>query len=147
MAIAKKMMSLFDITEMFFSTEPSLDINWHIVSWGDMVLDFSQIAPEVRRHGYLRITHMSKPNHFCHTSLHTYWYKNVTILRLFRGGGGIFKHSSRIMIWECVRIVSKVIRSKYCWRRHTMHGNIVFSTHYVLVRNKAEVTLSACVQR
>ena len=43
-----------------------------------------------------------------------------------------WKHSSRLVIWGCFSIVSNVIWYNYCCRRHTMHGNMVFSTHYIL---------------
>ena len=32
MAVAKKLESLFDITQIVFLAEPSLHINWHIIS-------------------------------------------------------------------------------------------------------------------
>ena len=72
-----------DITKMLFLTEPSLDINWHIVSY----------------HHYTRI------------DFGLVCVQNVMRLsRLFRGC--LFcKHSSRLMIWKCFNIVSNVIRS------------------------------------
>ena len=49
---------------------------------------------------------------------------------LFRGF--LFsKHSSRLMIWECFSIVSNVIRFNYGYTTHTIHSNMVFSTHYM----------------
>ena len=43
-----------------------------------------------------------------------------------------WKHSSRLVIWRCFSIVYNVIWYNYCRRRHTMHGNMLFSTHYIL---------------
>ena len=51
--------------------------------------------------------------------------------RLFRGSL-FFKNSSILMIWGCFTIASNLIRSMYCCSRHTMHANMVFSTHYIL---------------
>ena len=51
--------------------------------------------------------------------------------KLFRGFL-FLKHSSRLMIWECFCILSNLILFNYCCRRHTMHGNMVFCTHYLL---------------
>ena len=46
--------------------------------------------------------------------------------RLFRVSL-FLENGSILMIWGCFSIVSNVIRSNYCCRRHTMHGNMVFS--------------------
>ena len=97
-----------------------------------MELNFSQIAPNVNHHGYLQVTALSWQNYCWHKQRHAYWYKTVMRLsRLFRGL--LFsKHSSRLVIWGCLSIVSNVIWYNYCCGRHTMHGNMLFSTHYIL---------------
>ena len=46
--------------------------------------------------------------------------------RLFRVSL-FLENGSILMIWGYFSIVSNVIRSNYCCRRHTMHGNMVFS--------------------
>ena len=97
-----------------------------------MELDFSQIAPKVNHPGFLQVAALSMHNLCLHTQSHAYWYKNVMHLsRLFRRLL-FWKHSSRLVIWGCFSIVSNVIWYNYCCRRHTMHGNMVFSTHYIL---------------
>ena len=111
-----------------------------------MELDCSQMALEVSHHGYLLVTHLTTQEHCCHTSFHAYWYMNVMrssrLLRvsLFLGNGSI------LMIWGCFSIVSNVIRSNYCCRRHTMHGNMVFSRDSIFpTHNKADVYLDAAL--
>ena len=97
-----------------------------------MELDFSQMAFEVNHHGYLLITHLTTQEHCCHTSFHAYWYMNVMwSSRLFRVSL-FLENGSILMIWGCFSIVSNVIRSNYCCRRHTMHGNMVFSRDSIL---------------
>ena len=92
-----------------------------------MELDFSQLALEVSHHGYLLVTHLTTQEHCCHTSFHAYWCMNVMrSSRLFRVSLFV-ENGSILMIWGCFSIVSNVIRSNYCCRRHTMHGNMVFS--------------------
>ena len=97
-----------------------------------MELDILQIAPKVNHHGYLQVTALSRQNYCWHIQRHAYWYDNVMRLsRLFRALL-FWKHSSRLVIWECFSIVYNLIWYNYCCRRHTMHGNMVFSTHYIL---------------
>ena len=66
-----------------------------------------------------------------HTPPHAYRYKIVIrssrLLRRFL----FLKHSSRLMIWGCLSIVSKVSRSKYCCRRYTIQGYIGFYAYFV----------------
>ena len=50
--------------------------------------------------------------------------------RLFRVSL-FLENASILMIWGCFSIVSNVIRSNYCCRRHTMHGNMVFSRDFI----------------
>ena len=98
-----------------------------IDSYGVMELDFSQMALEVSYHSYLLVTHLTTQEHCCHAPLHAYWYMDVMrSSRLFRVSL-FLENGSILMIWGCFSIVSNVIRSNYCCRRHTMHGNMVFS--------------------
>ena len=101
-----------------------------------MELDFSQMELEVSHHGYLLVTHLTTQEHCCHTSFHAYGYMNlVRSSRLFKVS--LFLENGSILM-----IVSNVIRSNYCCRRHTMHGNMVFSRDSIF-HNKADVYLSA----
>ena len=134
-----------------------------IDSYGVMELDFSQMAFEVSHHGYLLVTHLTTQEHCCHTPFHAYWYVNDSCIntrgmvydssvlvwnvmrssRLFRVSL-FLENGSILMIWGCFSIVSNVIRSNYCCRRHTMHGNIVFlRILFSLPHNKADVYFSA----
>ena len=113
-----------------------------------MELDFSQMALEVSHHGYLLVTHLTTQEHCCHTSFHAYWYMNVMrSSRLFRVSL-FLENGSILMIWGCFSIVSNVIRSNYCCRRHTMHGNMVFSRDlFSLPHNKADVYMCAALDQ
>ena len=112
-----------------------------------MELYFSQMALEVSHHGYLLDTHLTTPEHCCHTSFHAYWYMNVMrSSRLFRVS--LFLENGFIlMIWRCFSIVSSlsnVIRSNYCCRMHTMLGNMVFSRDYSFPTPQQSGCLLAC---
>ena len=51
-----------------------------------------------------------------------------------------------LMIWGCFSIISNVIWSNYCCRRHTMHGNMVFlGILFSLPHNKADVYVCAAL--
>ena len=111
-----------------------------------MELDFSQMALEVSHHGYLLVTHLTTQEHCCHTSFHVYWYMNVMrSSRLFRVSL-FLENDSILMIWGCFSIVSNVIRSNYCCRRHTMHGNMVFSRDSIFPTPTTK-RMFMCVQR
>ena len=122
----------------------SLDNNMLIDSQGVMELDFSQIALELSHHSYLLVTHLTTQEHCCHTSFHAYWYMNVMwSSRLFRVS--LFSENvSILMIWGCFSIVSNVIRSNYCCRRHTMHGNMVFSRDSIFPTPQQSGCLCVC---
>ena len=110
-----------------------------------MELDFSQMALEVSHHGCLLVTHLTTQEHCCHTSFHAYWYMNVMrSSRLFRVSL-FLENGSILMIWGCFSIVSNVIRSNYCCRRHTMHGNRVFSGDSIFYPTTKRMFM--CVQR
>ena len=109
-----------------------------------MELDFSQMALEVSHHGYLLVTHLTTQEHCCHTSFHAYWYMNVMrSSRLFRVSL-FWENGSILMIWGCFSIVSNVIRSNYCCRRHTMHGNMVFSRDSIFPTPQQSGCLLVC---
>ena len=103
------------------------------------------MALEVSHHGYLLVTHLTTQEHCCHTSFHAYWYMNVMRSSRLCRVILFLKNGSILMIWGCFSIVSNVIRSNYCCRRHTMHGNMVFSRDsiFLLPHNKADVYLRA----
>ena len=95
-----------------------------------MELDFSQMALELSHHSYLLVTHLTTQEHCCHTSFHAYWYMNVMwSSRLFR---------------VSFSIVSNVTRSNYCCRRHTMHGNMVFSRDSIFPTPQQSGCLCVC---
>ena len=109
-----------------------------------MELDFSQMALELSHHSYLLVTHLTTQEHCCHTSFHAYWYMNVMwSSRLFRVSL-FLENASILMIWGCFSIVSNVIRSKYCCRRHTMHGNMVFSRDSIFPTPQQSGCLCVC---
>ena len=109
-----------------------------------MELDFSQMALEVSHHGYLLVTHLTTQEHCCHTSFHAYGYMHVMrSSRLFRVSL-FLENGSILMIWGCFSIVSNVIRSNYCCRRHTMHGNMVFSRDSIFPTPQQSGCLLAC---
>ena len=109
-----------------------------------MELDFSQMALDVSHHGYLLVTHLTTQGHCCHTSFHAYWYMNVMrSSRLFRVSL-FLENGSILMIWGCFSIVSNVIRSNYCCIRHTMHGNMVFSSYYIFPTPQQSGCLLGC---
>ena len=111
-----------------------------------MELDFSQMALELSHHSYLLVTHLTTQEHCCHTSFHAYWYMNVMwSSRLFRVSL-FLENASILMIWGCFSIVSNVIRSNYCCRRHTMHGNMVFSRDSIFPTPTTK-RMFRCVQR
>ena len=112
--------------------------------WTDLDEMLWGCSPPHRNHGYLQVTHLSMQEHFCHASFHAYWYTNVMqSSRLFRVSL-FLKNGSILMIWGCFSIVSNVIRSNYCCRRHTMHGNTVFSTDSILPTPQQSGCLLAC---
>ena len=109
-----------------------------------MELDFSQMALELSHHSYLLVTHLTTQEHCCHTSFHAYWYMNVMwSSRLFRVSL-FLENASILMIWGCFSIVSNVIRSNYCCRRHTMHGNMVFSRDSIFPTPQQSGCLCVC---
>ena len=63
--------------------------------------------------------------------------------RLFRVSL-FLENASILMIWGCFSIVSNVIRSKYCCRRHTMHGNMVFSRDSIFPTPQQSGCLCVC---
>ena len=63
--------------------------------------------------------------------------------RLFRVSL-FLENGSILMIWGCFSIVSNVIRSNYCCRRHTMHGNMVFSRDSIFPTPQQSGCLLAC---
>ena len=63
--------------------------------------------------------------------------------RLFRVSL-LLENGSILMIWECFSIVSNVILSNYCCRRHTMHGNMVFSRDYIFPTPQQSGCLFVC---
>ena len=93
-----------------------------------MELDFSQMALEVSHHNTCwSLIWPHKNTAVIHLSTHAYWYMNVMrSSRLFRVSLFV-ENGSILMIWGCFSFVYNVIRSNYCCRRHTMHGNMVFS--------------------
>ena len=110
-----------------------------------MELDFSQMALELSHHSYLLVTHLTTQEHCCHTSFHAYWYMNVMwSSRLFRVSL-FLENASILMIWGCFSIVSNVIRSNYCCRRHTMHGNMVFSRESIFPTPQQSGCLCVCI--
>ena len=110
----------------------------------ELHVDFSQMALEVSHHGYLLVTHLTTQEHCCHTYFHAYWYMNVMrSSRLFRVSLCL-ENGSILMIWGCFSIVSNVIRSNYCCRRHTMHGNMVFSRDYIFPTPQKSRCLLGC---
>ena len=110
-----------------------------------MELDFSQMALELSHHSYLLVTHLTTQEHCCHTSFHAYWYMNVMwSSRLFRVSL-FLEIASILMIWGCFSIVSNVIRSNYCCRRHTMHGNMVFSRESIFPTPQQSGCLCVCI--
>ena len=110
-----------------------------------MELDFSQMAIELSHHSYLLVTHLTTQEHCCHTSFHAYWYMNVMwSSRLFRVSL-FLENASILMIWGCFSIVSNVIRSNYCCRRHTMHGNMVFSRESIFPTPQQSGCLCVCI--
>ena len=110
-----------------------------------MELDFSQMALELSHHSYLLVTHLTTQEHCCHTSFHAYWYMNVMwSSRLFRVSL-FLENASIVMIWGCFSIVSNVIRSNYCCRRHTMHGNMVFSRESIFPTPQQSGCLCVCI--
>ena len=110
-----------------------------------MELDFSQMALELSHHSYLLVTHLTTQEHCCHTSFHAYWYMNVMwSSRLFRVSL-FLENASILMIWGCFSIVSNVIWSNYCCRRHTMHGNMVFSRESIFPTPQQSGCLCVCI--
>ena len=113
-----------------------------------MELDYLKIAPLVHRHGYLKVPQLSKQNYSA--VLHHYtcllhgstmrkaslWISLITThvltITLIQGILLCWKHSSRLMIWECINILYNVIQSNYCCRRHTMHRNMAVFKDYIL---------------
>ena len=63
--------------------------------------------------------------------------------RLFRVSL-FLENASILMIWGCFSIVSNVIRSNYCCRRHTMHGNMVFSRDSIFPTPQQSGCLCVC---
>ena len=63
--------------------------------------------------------------------------------RLFRVSL-LLEYGSILMIWGCFSIVSNVIRSNYCCRRHTMHGNMVFSRDSIFPTPQQSGCLHGC---
>ena len=63
--------------------------------------------------------------------------------RLFRVSL-FLENGSILMIWGCFRIVSNVIRSHYCCRRHTMHGSMVFSRDSIFPTPQQSGCLYVC---
>ena len=109
-----------------------------------MELDVSQMALELSHHSYLLVTHLTTQEHCCHTSFHVHWYMNVMwSSRLFRVSL-FLENASILMIWGCFSIVSNVIRSNYCCRRHTMHGNMVFSRDSIFPTPQQSGCLCVC---
>ena len=102
------------------------------------------MALEVSHHGYLLVTHLTTQEHCCHISFHAYLYMNVMrSSRLFRASLFLEK-GSILMIWGCFSIVSNVIRSNYCCRRHTVHGNMVFSRDSIFPTPQQSGCLLGC---
>ena len=66
--------------------------------------------------------------------------------RLFRVSL-FLENASILMIWGCFSIVSNVIRSNYCCRRHTMHGNMVFSRESIFPTPQQSGCLCVCIVR
>ena len=64
--------------------------------------------------------------------------------RLFRVSL-FLENASILMIWGCFSIVSNVIRSNYCCRRHTMHGNMVFSRESIFPTPQQSGCLCVCI--
>ena len=109
-----------------------------------MELDFSKMVLEVSHHGYLLVTHLTTQEHCCHTPFHAYWYMNVMrSSRLFRVSL-FLENGSILMIWGCFSIVSNVIRYNYCCRRHTIHGNMVFSRDSIFPTPQQSGCLLVC---
>ena len=63
--------------------------------------------------------------------------------RLFRVSL-FLENASILMIWGCFSIVSNVIRPNYCCRRHTMHGNMVFSRDSIFPTPQQSGCLCVC---
>ena len=102
------------------------------------------MALEVSHHGYLLVTHLTTQEHCCHTSFHAYWYMNVMLSSRFFRVSLFLENGSIFMIWGCFSIVSNVIRSNYCCRRHTMHGNMMFSRDSIFPTPQQSGCLFVC---